>query len=43
MVQISVLMDFDFDNEINIILDGTNYAYWSHLMQNFLKGKNLCK
>lgn len=20
-------------NEINVILDGTNYAYWSHLMQ----------
>eukprot|EP00268_Persea_americana_P061956 TRINITY_DN7898_c1_g1_i12.p1 TRINITY_DN7898_c1_g1~~TRINITY_DN7898_c1_g1_i12.p1 ORF type:complete len:419 (+),score=52.49 TRINITY_DN7898_c1_g1_i12:979-2235(+) len=28
---------------ITVILDGTNYAYWSHLMQNFLKGQKLWK
>ena len=28
---------------INVILDGTNYPCWSHLMQNFLKGQNLWK
>lgn len=33
-------MIFDRNTGINIILDGTKYAYWSHLMQNFLNGQN---
>ena len=28
---------------ITIKLDGTNYPYWSHLMQIFLKGQKLWK
>ena len=28
---------------INVIIDGTNYPYWSHLMQNFLKEQKLWK
>lgn len=28
---------------INIVLDGTNYSGWSHLMLNLLKGKQLWK
>ena len=28
---------------INVILDGSNYPYWSHLMQNFLKCQKLWK
>ena len=28
---------------ITVILDGTNYSYWSHGMQNFLKGQKLWK
>ena len=26
---------------ITVILNGSNYPYWSHLMQNFLKGQKL--
>lgn len=37
-------MSTDRNNGITVILDGTNYAYWSHdLMQNFQKGQKLWK
>lgn len=28
---------------INVVMDGINYSYQSHLMHNFLKGQKLWK
>lgn len=36
-------MAFQCASGIDVILDGTNYAYWSHLMQIFLKEPKLWK
>lgn len=36
-------MSSDHNTEITIILDGTNYAYWSHTMKNYLKGQKMWK
>lgn len=36
-------MSFDRNTGITIILDEANYAYWSHMMENYLKGQKLWK
>lgn len=36
-------MASDRNNGITVVLDGTNYYDWSHLIQNFLKGQKLWK
>lgn len=36
-------MASDCNNGIIAVMDSINYSYWSHLMQNFLKGQKLWK